>query len=209
MIQSKNLKFSYNNATKFHFPDILCNQGEVLLITGKSGTGKTTLLHLLAGILKPDDGEIKINNTDITQLNEKQLDKFRGNNIGIVLQKAYFISSLNVIENIELASWLATKNKQSQKAKEILAQLDLTSHIYKKPSELSIGQQQRVSIARAIINQPKLILADEPTANLDDDNCFNVITLLKSTAKKINASLIIVTHDNRLKEKHNNFIELK
>ncbi|MFN4234746.1 MAG: ABC transporter ATP-binding protein [Bacteroidia bacterium] len=208
MISAKNLHFSYNTATQFIFPDINCNAGEVLIISGKSGTGKTTLLHLLGGILKPISGQIIIDYTEINTLNEKQLDKFRGNNIGIVFQKANFISSLNVLENLELASWLATKNKQTEKAKKILSQLDLSSHLHKKPTELSVGQQQRVSIARAIINEPKLILADEPTSNLDDENCFNVATLLSETAKAINAALIIVTHDSRLKDKFPNHIQL-
>lgn len=208
MISAKNLHFSYNAATRFKFPEINCNAGEVLIISGKSGTGKTTLLHLLAGILKPEKGTIEIFNTVITQLSEKKLDKFRGQHIGIVFQKANFISSLNVLENIELASWLATKNKQTDKAKEILSQLDLSAHLYKMPTELSVGQQQRVSIARAIINHPKLILADEPTSNLDDENCFNVATLLKKTAQQINAALIIVTHDNRLKDKIPNSLHL-
>lgn len=208
MISAKNLHFSYNAATRFQFPEINCKAGEVLIISGKSGTGKTTLLHILAGILKPEKGTIEIFNTDITQLSEKKLDKFRGQHIGIVFQKANFISSLNVLENIELASWLATKNKQTDKAKEILSQLDLSAHLYKMPTELSVGQQQRVSIARAIINHPKLILADEPTSNLDDENCFNVATLLENTAKQVNAALIIVTHDNRLKDKIPNSIHL-
>lgn len=209
MISAKNLHFSYNASTQFRFSEIDCKAGEVLIISGKSGSGKTTLLHLLAGILKAEKGNIEINHTDITQLNEKQLDTFRGQNIGIVFQKANFISSLNVLENIELTSWLATKNKQSQRAKKILSQLDLSAHLYKKPTELSVGQQQRVSIARAIINEPKLILADEPTSNLDDENCFNVATLLETTAKKVNAALIIVTHDSRLKDKYPNSIQLK
>lgn len=208
MISAKNLHFSYNAFTQFHFPEINCNAGEVLVINGKSGSGKTTLLHLLAGILKPQNGLIEMGNTVITKLNEKDLDTFRGKNIGIVFQKANFISALNVLENIELASWLATKNKQTEKAKSVLSQLDLSAHLYKKPAELSVGQQQRVSIARSVINEPTLILADEPTSSLDDENCMNVATLLESTAINLNAALIIVTHDSRLKEKYSNSIQL-
>lgn len=208
MLQAKLLTFDYNNKTAFSFPEINCNPSEALLITGNSGKGKTTLLHLLAGLLRPKSGEITIENTNVSQLSEKKLDQFRGKNIGLILQQSHFIASLSVLENVVLASWLASGKKASEKAKQLLTDLGLESQMDKLPSQLSIGQQQRVSIARALINEPKLLLADEPTSSLDDDNAMIVADLLEKLAKDYNASLVIVTHDQRLKNKFANQIHL-
>jgi putative ABC transport system ATP-binding protein len=208
MLVTKNLKFSYNSSTEFSFPDMQCNASEALLITGNSGKGKTTLLHLLAGLLKPKSGEITIDNIDISKLSESNLDQFRGKNIGLILQQSYFISSLSVQENLELASWLALGNKQKDKAKQLLIQLDIEKQSHKLPSQLSIGQQQRVSIARALMTNPKLILADEPTSSLDDENANKVASLLENLAKEYTTALVIVTHDQRLKEKFKNQLNL-
>lgn len=208
MIRTQKLLFQYNAETQFDFPDLHCKAGESTLITGASGTGKTTLLHLLGGLLKPTSGAIDINEVDICKLSAKKLDHFRGQNIGLILQKSYFIASLSVLENIELASWLTDKTKKKEKAKELLILLGLEKIAFKLPSELSVGQQQRVSIARALINQPKLLLADEPTSSLDDENAEIVADLLADLSQKYNAALIIVTHDQRLKERFKTTIEL-
>jgi ABC-type lipoprotein export system ATPase subunit len=209
MITVKGIAFSYNDTNQFFFPDFSCENAKTLLITGNSGAGKSTLLHLLAGLMPPKNGSIYINNTNICSLKKSALDKFRGKNIGIIFQKYQFISSLNVLENIEFISWLSCNNKQTKKAKQILNTLGLEEHVHKKCTELSAGQLQRFSVARAIINEPELLLADEPTSNLDDINCAIVSDLLSETAKTLNASLIIVTHDNRLKQKYADYIELK
>jgi putative ABC transport system ATP-binding protein len=124
------------------------------------------------------------------------------------LQKAYFIASLSVLENIELASWLTDKTKKKEKAKELLLLLGLQKFASQLPSQLSVGQQQRVSIARALINEPKLLLADEPTSSLDDENAKIVADLLADLSQKYNAALIVVTHDQRLKERFKTTIEL-
>lgn len=208
MITTQNITFSYGNSINFEFPKIICSSAETLLITGGSGVGKTTLLHLLAGLLVPSSGQITIGNTIINQLSNTKLDQFRGRNIGLVLQQSHFVASLSVLENIVLASWLASGNKAIDKAKELLIGLGLENQMHKLPSQLSIGQQQRVSIARALINEPKLLLADEPTSSLDDENALLVADLLEKLAKQYNASLIIVTHDSRLKSKFNNQINL-
>jgi len=208
MIVTKDVTFFYNATTQFAFPDVKCNPSETLLITGNSGKGKTTLLHLLAGLLRPKKGEISIDDTNISQLSEKKLDQFRGATIGLILQQSHFISSLSVLDNVVLASWLASGKKATEKAKQLLLDLDLESQMHKLPSQLSIGQQQRVSIARALINEPKLLLADEPTSSLDDENAMKVADLLEKLAKNYNASLIIVTHDQRLKNKFANQIHL-
>lgn len=208
MISTGSISFTYNATTGFAFPSIIVGKGETLLVTGGSGRGKTTLLHLLGGLLRPKSGVITINNTNITELSDKELDRFRGKNIGLVLQQAYFVASLNVLENVVLASWLATGRQAEAKAKQLLQQLGLGEHMYKMTSQLSIGQQQRVSIARALINEPALLLADEPTSSLDDDNAYTVATMLETLAKQFGTALIIVTHDQRLKNRFTNQIAL-
>lgn len=208
MISTTNITFSYNKEQLFHLPDLYCEAGNTILITGDSGKGKTTYLHILAGLLKPTTGSIEINKTNIVALSERKNDAFRGENIGIVFQKSHFISALTVLENLAMASWLATGKKNTTRAKKILEQLDIVSHANKLPNQLSIGQQQRVSIARALMNDPKVLLADEPTSSLDDKNAEKVIQLLTSLSKEYKAALIIVTHDNRIKEKFSNRITL-
>ena len=208
MIHTKNVVFTYPKGETFQFPDLNCQPSETLLITGNSGKGKTTYLHLLAGLLLPSSGEIVIENTNTHLLSSKKLDQFRGKNIGLVLQQSHFIASFTVLENIVLASWLASKKEAKSKAIDLLKQLDLESHLHKLPSQLSVGQQQRVSIARALINNPKVVLADEPTSSLDDQNALIVSDLLQNLTKKYNAALLIVTHDSRLKAKFSNQILL-
>lgn len=208
MISTKNITFSYNKDQIFILPDLHCDAGNTILITGDSGKGKTTYLHILAGLLRPSTGIIEIDKTNIVTLSESKNDKFRGQNIGIVFQKSHFVSALTVLENLEIASWLATGKKNSARAKKLLEQLDITSQSDKLPSQLSIGQQQRVSIARALMNEPKVLLADEPTSSLDDRNAEKVIELLTSLSKEYKAALIIVTHDSRIKEKFSNRITL-
>lgn len=208
IISAENITFSYNKEQSFILPNLYCSEGSTILITGDSGKGKTTYLHILAGLLKPTTGKILIDGTDIVALKESKNDKFRGQNIGLVFQKSHFISSLTVLENLEMASWLANGKKNSTRAKRLLEQLDIEKQAHKLPSQLSIGQQQRVSIARALMNEPKVLLADEPTSSLDDNNAEKVIELLTSLSKEYKAALIIVTHDSRIKEKFINQLTL-
>ena len=207
MIKTESLKFSYDGNKYFDFPDINLDSGENLLIIGNSGIGKTTLLHLLAGILKPDSGSINISGTDISKFSDTELDKFRGDNIGIVFQKPHFISSLTINENLKLAQYLSS-SKTSVDAKKILESLNINDKYQQKPNQLSEGEKQRASIALALINSPSLILADEPTSSLDDFNCDNVIKLLKTQAKDHKAQLIVITHDARLKKHFKNNLNL-
>lgn len=198
MIETKSLKFSYDGKFVFEFPNIKLKNGENLLILGSSGIGKSTLLHNLAGILTPQSGSIKIFGNNISKFSEIEIDKFRGENIGIIFQRPHFVNSLTVKENLQLAQFLG-KNLEGD-IKETLRSLKILDKIDKKPNDLSQGEKQRVSIAIAIINSPKLILADEPTSSLDDSNCSNVINILKEQASKKNAQLIVITHDSRLKK---------
>lgn len=206
MIETKSLEFSYDNSFVFKFPDIKLKSNENLLVLGNSGIGKSTLLHNLAGILRPKSGTIMIFDQDITKLSELELDKFRGQNIGIIFQRSHFVNSLTVGENLELAQFLG-RNKKGN-IKETLDNLKILDKINKKPKELSQGERQRASIALAIINSPKLILADEPTSSLDDTNCSNVIKILKEQALKYQAQLIVITHDSRLKKHFKKSISL-
>ena len=208
MISTKNITFSYNKDQTFIMPDLFCQAGSTILVTGNSGKGKTTYLHILAGLLQPNSGEIVIDNKEITHLKGSKADKFRGKNIGVVFQKSHFIASLSVLENLEMASWLATGKKHKIRAKELLQKLDISEQAHKLPSELSVGQQQRVSIARALMNEPKVLLADEPTSSLDDKNADNVIELLETLSKEYKTALIIVTHDSRIKDKFTNQITM-
>ena len=207
MIETKAVKFNYNNQVSFNFPDISLNKNENLLIIGSSGIGKTTLLHLLAGLLQSNSGSINLYGQDISKLTQHQIDKFRGQNIGIVFQKPHFVNSLTVKENLQLAQYLGNK-KDDSRIVDILSSLDILDKENKNPKKLSQGEKQRASIAMAIVNSPKLILADEPTSSLDDENCERVIKLLKKQASDFNAQLIVITHDNRLKKHFKKSIKL-
>ena len=207
MINTKGLNFKYNDQASFSFPDINLAKDENLLIIGSSGIGKTTLLHLLAGLLESNSGSINLYGQDISKLTQHQIDKFRGKNIGIVFQKPHFVNSLTVKENLQLAQYLGNKKDQNRIV-DILSSLDILDKENKKPKKLSQGEKQRASIAMAIVNSPKLILADEPTSSLDDENCDRVIKLLKKQASEFKAQLIVITHDNRLKKHFKKSIKL-
>lgn len=181
------------------FPDLAAGVGQPLLILGESGTGKTTLLHLLAGILKAREGQVFIENTDLEQLSGRQLDRFRGENIGLIFQQPHFVEALSVADNLALANYLPGRDVDRARIRELLATLGLEDKADRKPRQLSVGEQQRVAIARALMNRPRLLLADEPTSALDDRNCEAVVQLLQQAAADAQSALVIVTHDNRLK----------
>jgi len=209
MLVSKDLSYRYQGASSgLSFPDLQINQGEHTLILGPSGCGKTTLLHLLAGLRSPSSGSVQILDTDITRLSTDKLDHFRGQHIGMIFQVPHFMRALNVNENIAIAQSLAGQSVSQGSIDDRLKDLNLADKKNKKTHELSVGEQQRVAIIRAVINQPKIIFADEPTSALDDHNTDQVIDLLKSQADQCNATLIVVTHDQRLKDNFTNRIEL-
>ena len=207
MIITKEVEFNYDNQIFFKFQDIDLKSNENLLIIGNSGVGKTTLMHLLAGLLKSNSGSIKLFDKELSQLSSHQLDRFRKNNIGIVFQRSHFVNSLTVKENLQLAQYIANKN-DNNRIESILKNLNIFDKSNKKTNQLSQGEKQRASIALAIVNSPKLILADEPTSSLDDTNCSKVIKLLKKQATDFGAQLIVITHDSRLKEHFKKSIEL-
>jgi ABC-type lipoprotein export system ATPase subunit len=207
LLESRSVKFSHPGQAMSSFPDLRVNAGESLLILGKSGSGKTTLLNLLAGLLSPASGEVIVDGVVLSSLSGQQLDLFRGKNIGIVFQKPHLISALNVRQNLELAHFFSKKKGREIKA--LLGELGILDKAESSVLTLSEGEAQRVSIARALANEPKVILADEPTSSLDDENTEKVVLLLQQQAAKIGAALIIVTHDQRVKNHIANYIEVK
>jgi len=209
MLVANHLSFSYTPERAFYYPSFSCADGETLLILGNSGTGKTTLLHLLALLLNPQGGSFQVQQKELVNLSASEAGKFRAENLGIIYQKPHFVASLNVMDNLLLANYLADKSLDKKKVKELAASLGIEGLLQKNIMNLSGGEQQRVSIVRALMNRPQLILADEPTSNLDDENCEKVHALLEEQSKNIGASLIIVTHDQRLKKSNQNIVQLQ
>ncbi len=199
MFQIQNLVYQYNHKIVLQISDWQASQGEKWLLLGNSGSGKSTLLHILAGFLACQKGKILIQNQDIHSLTPAQQDQFRAKNIGFVFQKPHLISSLTVLQNLLLAQYCAKIPQDSKKCTEILETLQLQDHKHKLPHQLSQGQAQRVAVARAVLNNPILLLADEPTASVDDENAQQITQLLQEQAQRSNATLIVATHDQRVK----------
>lgn len=199
MIKTEHLTFQYAQGQRtFSFPDFELKRQENLLITGKSGIGKTTLLHLLAGLLKPVSGNVLIGGNAINTFSARHLDLFRGQNIGVVFQKNHAIQSLSVLDNLKARLYFSKKPIDNTAIDQLLNELNIYELKNRKTQELSEGQLQRLGIAMSVIHNPKIILADEPTSSLDDENCNTVIELLINQAQKNNANLIVITHDQRM-----------
>lgn len=171
-------------------------RGEFVAIVGASGSGKSTLLHMLGGVDRPTSGKVFIEDTDIYQLDETKLAIFRRRQVGIIYQFYNLLPILNVVENITLPLLLDNRKVDQSFLNELLETLGLSDRINHLPNELSGGEQQRVSIGRALINRPALVLADEPTGNLDSKNSQEIIDLLKLSNKRYNQTLIVITHDH-------------
>lgn len=208
MITTKGLSYTYRGQKKIEFKDISILPGGHWLLLGESGSGKTTLLHLLGGLLKSQEGSIEVNGTEITRFSEHGLDRFRGQHYGFIFQKSHLIPALTVRNNLLMAPFLAGLKQDEKRLLEVLDQLALREKEHSRIRELSQGQAQRVAIARAVLNRPTLILADEPTSALDDKNCERVIDLLLNASAHNGATLVVATHDQRLKVKFRNQIQL-
>ena len=208
MFVIQGLQHQYDQQTVLDIPDLSAARGDHWLILGVSGSGKTTLLHILAGLLRPTAGSVSVAGKEITALSGAALDRFRGGHIGIIFQRIHLLPTLTVKENLLMAAYLAGKPQQHQRVMEVLESLNLADRIDAYPHQLSFGQQQRVAIARAVMNNPQVILADEPTAALDDVNCEQVVNLLLDQAARYNATLVIATHDQRIKPRFAQRIEL-
>ena len=183
--------------------------GEFIAIVGASGSGKSTLLHILGGVDKPTFGKVFIDNTDIYSLNNDNLAIFRRRQIGLIYQFYNLIPILDVEENISLPVLLDGKEVNKERLNEIIRTLGLENRIKHLPNELSGGQQQRVSIGRSLINNPAIILDDEPTGNLDSKNSKEIIELLKFSNKKYNQTLIIITHDMNIAKEADRIIKIE
>lgn len=208
MLQIHSLQHMYAGATEINYPDWHVDKRNHAIIIGNSGSGKTTLLHIIGGLLKPLSGQVIIDDSEISKMNQSSVDRFRGGNIGIVFQKPHLIRSLSVLENLLIAQYLGHQKIDKNAALDIMNQLDIGELKSRKVHQISQGQAQRVSIARSLLNKPKLVLADEPTASLDDSNCEKVIRLLKDQAELCSATLIVATHDHRVKSEFQNALEL-
>lgn len=209
MLKTEGLHYRYEGSeSELAFPDLRLEKGKELLLLGASGTGKTTLLHLVAGMRTPTAGSVELAGQAFSTLGTADRDRTRGRHMGIVFQTAHFVRSLTVGENLGLARSLAGCPDDEQVIAGLLEDLGLAHKLHAKVDALSVGEQQRVSIARAVAHGPGLILADEPTSALDDANTDAVLSLLRKQAERTGAALLIVTHDQRLKDRMTNHVEL-
>jgi putative ABC transport system ATP-binding protein len=169
--------------------------GEQMVLVGPSGCGKTTLLHVIAGISRPDSGHVKVNGWDITLMSEAEVDRFRAETIGYVFQTFNLLPGFTALENVMLGMRFGRGRVDRNRAKYLLERVGLGHRLHHKPTALSVGEQQRVSVARALANRPKLILADEPTANVDAGHQQQIVELLRETCQEEKVALLIVTHN--------------
>lgn len=202
---------SYNSLTVLHNVSIAVSIGEIVAITGPSGAGKTTFLQIVGTLDKADSGMIKINNQDISQLKGNQLASFRNKNIGFVFQFHHLLPEFTALENICIPAFISGKTKveATNEAMRYLEFLNLTQRAHHKPSELSGGEAQRIAVARALINNPTIVLADEPSGNLDEENSNDLHELFLKLKNEFNQTFIIVTHDQTLASKSDRIIKLK
>jgi putative ABC transport system ATP-binding protein len=201
MFRIRDLRHAYDGVDVLRIRDWLAEQGEHWLVLGPSGSGKTTLLHILAGILKPSFGEVIVAGQPLTKLKAGELERFRARHVGIVLQRLHLIDSLTVEDNVALAQFFSRLPRDQARIAQVLAELGLADRRRAYPHELSFGEAQRVAVARAVVNRPTLLLADEPTSNLDDERCMQTLDLLESQANACRATLLIATHDQRIKSR--------
>lgn len=202
MIRFEQVRFGYREGMDvLSLPAFELEARGTILVVGPSGCGKTTFLHLVAGLLAPTAGRVIVDGQDLAQLSPPARDRFRGRHIGIVLQQFHLLPTLTALQNLLVAQSVAGLPVDRASAHGTLAALGVDERAPAFPHELSVGQQQRVAIARALTNRPKLLLADEPTSNLDDESCAQVIDLLLNVTRENGAALVVATHDSRLKSR--------
>jgi putative ABC transport system ATP-binding protein len=198
MIQTSSLAYGYPGSEPILFPDVDVPQGSVVLLSGPSGCGKSTWLALVAGLVKPGAGTLTVANQPMGHLNGVATDAWRAKSIGFLPQKLHLSVALTVAQNLGMAQWAAGQLEDQARIGATLQSLGVADLAQRKPSALSGGQAQRVALARAVLLQPQVILADEPTASLDDEAAADAIELLLQTAKQHHATLVIATHDGRV-----------
>jgi putative ABC transport system ATP-binding protein len=197
----RDLAHRYGVAAALALPSLELAANESCLVVGASGSGKSTLLHVLAGLVRPTRGSVQIDGQDLAALSGPALDHFRGRTIGFVPQRLHLLASLDVRANLQLARYLAGLPVDDDRIDEVLESLGMLDKASAFPGELSHGQAQRAAVARAVVNSPKVILADEPTANLDDGSCAQTIRLIEDQAQRCAAALIVATHDQRIRDR--------
>jgi len=200
LINTRQLAYQYANGPQIKFDDLDVPQGGVLVLSGASGSGKSTWLALAAGLLQASSGSITVAGQLVGRLSKTSSDAWRAQSIGFLPQKLHLSAALSVHGNLELAQWAAGQKPDDKSIHQALAALGVQDLSERKPSQLSGGQAQRVALARAVLFQPQVILADEPTASLDDDAASAALTLLLATAERLNTTLVIATHDARVKK---------
>lgn len=200
MINTRQLAYQYANGPGIRFDDLDVPQGGVLVLSGASGSGKSTWLALASGLLQASSGSITVAGQLLGDLSKTNSDAWRAKTIGFLPQKLHLSAALSVHGNLELAQWAAGQKPDDKSIHQSLVALGVQDLSERKPSQLSGGQAQRVALARAVLLQPQVILADEPTASLDDDSASAALSLLLATAERLNATLVVATHDSRVKK---------
>jgi putative ABC transport system ATP-binding protein len=201
MIAVRGLAHRYGSTEVLRLANWEVAQGERWLVLGPSGCGKTTLLHVVAGLIRPTEGEVEVSGESLRKLDGARLDRWRGATVGIVLQALHLVRHLSVRDNLRLAQYMAHAAQEEVRVADTLAALGVADKAARRPADLSEGERQRVAIARAVVNRPKLLLADEPTANLDDAAAARAVDLLVDQAERHGATLVVATHDARVKQK--------
>lgn len=203
MLEIRDLKKSYRepgggSVPILDIPYFAMQAGEQVVLRGESGGGKTTLLHLISGVVAADSGSIQLEGVELQGFSEAKRDRIRASKMGYVFQTFNLLPAFTALENVRLAMSFARKAIDHGRAKELLARVGLSDRMHYLPGQLSVGQQQRVSVARALVNRPKLLLADEPTANVDPANQDRIIELIQSTCREENVALLLVTHSDEV-----------
>lgn len=211
MIQARHIHKSFGKLHVLKGVDLDVERGEIVAIVGKSGAGKSTLLHILGTLDLADDGSLKINNQLISELNNRKLAAFRNNNIGFIFQFHHLLPEFTALENVIIPALIQKQNedKARSRAKELLDYLGLSERLKHKPNQLSGGEQQRVAIARSLINQPAVVFADEPTGNLDSNTSAELHELIFQLRKDLQQTFIIVTHNEELAKMSDRRLEME
>ena len=203
MLEIKNLQKSYaepsgNRLLILDIPQLDVAEGEQVVLRGESGGGKTTLLHIISGIVSADSGSIRLDGTELTNFSEGTRDRIRADKMGYVFQTFNLLPAFTALENVRLGMTFARKKMNAERGKELLNKVGLSDRMHYLPSQLSVGQQQRVAVARALANKPRLLLADEPTANVDLVNQKRIIDLIKDVCREESVAILLVTHSDEI-----------
>ncbi len=203
MLEIRNLKKSYaepsgNRLLIIDIPQLDITQAEQVVLRGESGGGKTTLLHIISGIVAADSGSIRLDGTELTKFSEATRDRIRADKMGYVFQTFNLLPAFTALENVRLGMTFARKKMSAERAKELLHKVGLSDRMHYLPSQLSVGQQQRVAVARSLANKPRLLLADEPTANVDPSNQKRIIDLIQNVCREESVAILMVTHSDEI-----------